>query len=47
MSHDLDDLLFLIKQLEERIINLEVSLINLKATPNYEASDDSYYWNHG
>ncbi len=47
MSHDIDDLLEIIKQLEERIINLEVSLINLRAMPNYEVSDDSYYWEHG
>ncbi len=47
MTHDLEDLLNLIKELEERIINLEVSLINLKAMPKYEVSDDSYYWEHG
>ncbi len=48
MTHDIDDLLELIKKLEERIINLECSLINARIElPKYEASDDSWYWEHG
>ncbi len=42
MSHDIDDLLFLIKQLEERIILLERNRSN-ESSPG----TDSYYWNHG
>ena len=44
MSHDLEDLLDLIKELEMRINQLEhhQTLVLRK----YENSD-SYYWNHG
>jgi len=41
MTHDIDDLLQLIKMLEKRIIALEM-LNDLSYQP-----DDSYYWNHG
>jgi len=44
MSHDLEDLLEIIKALEERIINLEKEISN-KVMPI--VSDDSYYWEHG
>ena len=44
MSHDLEDLLNLIKELEERINKLEFQ--NTLAIRKYENSD-SYYWNHG
>lgn len=43
MSHDIEDLLELIKMLEERILELEVR-INLKKFP---IADDSWYWEHG
>lgn len=42
MSHDIDDLLNLIKQLEERIIQLELA----RDSPIL-VTDDSYYWEHG
>ncbi len=41
MSHDIDDLLEIIKQLEERIIKLENSGVRV-INP-----DDSWYWEHG
>ncbi len=43
-QHDIDDLLEIIKQLEERIINLEKEISNkvMPIVPN-----DSYYWEHG
>ena len=44
MSHDIDDLLALIKELEERINKLEFR--NSLAIRKYENSD-SYYWEHG
>ena len=38
----------IIKKLEERIINLECSLINARIElPKYDAADDAYYWEHG
>lgn len=40
MSHDIDDLLLLIKTLEERIIQLE---LQLKPLPN---STDGWYFDH-
>lgn len=43
MSHDIEDLLEMIKALEERIIELEK---NLGHTQVIQPSD-SYYWNHG
>ena len=48
MSHDIDDLLNLIKELEERIIKLERfarKVIDEKIQQiNHE---DSWYWEHG
>lgn len=43
MSHDIDDLLDLIKKLELRIIELEKTKVSVTAT----VGDDSWYWNHG
>ncbi len=43
MTHDIDDLLEMIRALEERIIELEK---NLGHTQVIQPSD-SYYWNHG
>ena len=42
MTHDLQDLLNLIKELEERIIELE-KCVGTEKTP---LPDDSWYWNH-
>lgn len=45
MTHDIDELLSLIKKLEERIIELEKGvpiLFNCQ-----QLSDDGYYWEHG
>ncbi len=43
MTHDIDDLLEIIKKLEERIIELEKNLGNtVVINPT-----DSYYWEHG
>lgn len=44
MTHDIDDLLEIIKELEERIINLEKEISNKVMPMN---PDDSYYWEHG
>lgn len=43
MTHDIDELLELIKKLEERIIQLE-----LQVTKAYIAhhTDDGWYWEH-
>lgn len=43
-SRDIEDLLNLIKELEERVINLEKEISN-KVMPIVQ--DDSYYWEHG
>jgi cell division septum initiation protein DivIVA len=42
MTHDIEDLLNYIKDLEERIIHLEK-----KINQGSLVLDDSYYWNHG
>ena len=42
MSHDLEDLLEIIRALEERVLSLE--LISSKEKMNLP---DSYYWEHG
>ena len=42
MSHDVQDLLDLIKKLEERIIALERQESVVHILPS-----DSYYWEHG
>ncbi len=43
MTHDIDDLLDLIKALEERILELEARVDPKK----FPIPDDSYYWEHG
>ncbi len=42
MSHDLEDLLEIIKELEERIIKLEV-----KHQVTLVQHEDAWYWEHG
>jgi len=39
MTHDIDDLLEIITQLEKRIIELERKRVSVN-------SDDAWYWNH-
>ena len=49
MSHDIDDLLALIQELEERILDLE-KLLALKKFEEYMLAvhnDDAWYWEHG
>jgi hypothetical protein len=43
MSHDLEDLLNLIKELEERIIKLE----RKESAQRLVQHEDSWYWEHG
>ncbi len=43
MSHDIDDLLELIKMLEERILKLE----QRDSTQRLVQHDDAWYWEHG
>ncbi len=43
MSHDIEDLLNLIKELEERIIQLE----RRGSTQRLIQHEDSWYWEHG
>ena len=45
MSHDIDDLLELIKMLEERIIQLESFM--LQSAKRLVAIEDDWYWEHG
>jgi len=47
MTHDIDDLLQLIKMLEERIIQLEKSSRDSAGSTSSPGNIDSYYWNHG
>lgn len=48
MSHDLEDLLELIYNLELRIIELETQLgFNPKKTREQLIHDDAWYWEHG
>ncbi len=42
MTHDIDDLLEIIKQLEERIIKLEKN-----PQANSTVTVDAWYWEHG
>ncbi len=42
MSHDIDDLLEIIRELEERVIALEK--LGIRTTIQL---DDSWYWEHG
>ncbi len=43
MSHDIEDLLELIKMLEERIIKLE----SRDSAQRLVQHEDSWYWEHG
>ena len=43
MTHDIDDLLDVIRQLELRVIELERTLDERVRQLNH---DDAYYWNH-
>jgi len=43
MTHDIDDLLEIIRALEERIIQLELARESVVPL----VTDDSYYWEHG
>ncbi len=45
MTHDIDDLLEIIRQLEERIIALEKSREPSREYVTHP--DDAYYWEHG
>ncbi len=48
MTHDIDDLLDLIKMLEERIVDLERIIENNKAMRLIQGIDNSdWYWEHG
>jgi hypothetical protein len=42
MSHDLEDLLDLIRELEKRIIQLELQACKKRLVMD----DDSWYWDH-
>jgi len=44
MTHDIQDLLNLIKELEERILSLELKVGNLAGSR--QIPDDSWYWDH-
>lgn len=47
MTHDIDDLLAIIKGLEERIIEIELICRNNEAMNMIRGvHDDAYYWNH-
>ncbi len=46
MSHDLEDLLNLIKELEERILNLERQR-DIMRNIQLAQYDDAWYWEHG
>ncbi len=43
MTHDIDDLLQLIKMLEERIIKLENAMFRVA----FVGLEDNWYWEHG
>lgn len=43
MTHDIDDLLEMIRALEERVIQLELTREFVVPL----VTDDSYYWEHG
>ena len=51
MTHDIDDLLEIIKQLEERILVLESQSsrggVRGGVVPPPVNPDDSWYWEHG
>ncbi len=44
MSHDIDDLLLLIKELEQRVITLEQKLEQPQG--RIIVPDDAWYWDH-
>lgn len=46
MTHDIADLLNLIKELEERIIALEKTRVIARDREIHIHGDDSWYWNH-
>ena len=47
MTHDIDDLLEIITQLEKRIIELETICSNNRAMNMIRGvHDDRYYWDH-
>ncbi len=45
MTHDIDDLLEIITQLEQRIMSLELKIGNLAGSR--QIPDDAWYWEHG
>ena len=47
MSHDIQDLLDLIKNLEERIIALEMTRVVASELAVHIHGEDAYYWEHG
>ena len=47
MSHDIEDLLNLIQELEERVIKLELLLLQCDSTKVINLPDDHWYWEHG
>ncbi len=51
MTHDIDDLLEMIKKLEERIIALERGggrlVAGRSSAPSSPLFHDSWYWEHG
>ncbi len=46
MTHDIQDLLNLIKDLEERLIALELLLVHCQGTKVVSLADDHWYWDH-
>ncbi len=50
MTHDIDDLLDIIKNLEERIIELEKRMTMVQPTAprgTFDLHHDAWYWEHG
>ena len=50
MTHDMEDLLNLIKELEERIIELEKRMTMLQPSAprgTFDLQHDAWYWEHG
>ncbi len=46
MTHDIEDLLNLIKELEERIIELEKLTHSSSTMDDVIHGDDAWYWDH-
>jgi len=44
MTHDIDDLLEIIRELERRVMKLELNAVN---SARVVQNDDSWYWEHG